>query len=502
MCLNSERDFPQKELTNMKLQKIFCFLLTLFLGFGVLAGCGQEPELTPTDVLPSSTAQEVESVGTSSGENSSVSSSGAASSQPSSWIPIFPVSPSPSSQVESQPQKPISVGFQSIYSEDYTGEDGYGKLWKNHFGKMAEQGILTSFAPMDSDVAVDTLYKDVLAGRKSADVYEVSLAMSHQLAVKRVLADVSASQTLNVKLFNNGGTRSNTIGGKTYGVALPANAQVPMILYNKAFLKQYAPDVDIPALIAGNKWNYETFREMAKQCTLDTNGDKKTDMYAIVSGNPLIQGVLFAGAGDYGVMKQGKITSTLAYEKDGKGKLSLEFAQELFKRDRSWKYYAKEEDQWTYFVNQKAAMTVLSSHEILEKAKGISFDYGIAPIPTQDQATACYGITESRVFVSPKTAQGCLDNIGKWLNAVAKINGNLLAYATRGVEETAATEYGWILNNTHANYSAGSLSDNAVSQVIALVTTSCKCSPERRFNTAHKVVQNEFDVFYAPLYEK
>lgn len=497
------------------LQKMICLSICVAMLLVLFAGCGKEPVSSPTDITPENvvtpldrepvedTTTVVSKVEASNPSSSKLpTSSVAPPSNGSSGGEIikFPVSPKPvtSSTPSKEEPKPISIVFRSIYADQYTGETGMGKLWKDHFGKMAEQGILTSYANLDPDTAVDTIFKEVLAGRASADVYEVSLAISHQLAVKKVLANVLDSKTLNQKAFNNGGTHSNTINGKTYGVALAANGQVSMILYNKELIKRYAPDVDIPALISQNKWNYDTFRDLAKKCTVDTDGDSKKDIYGVTATTQLIQGVLFA-AGGYGVMKQGKITSTLADK--GEGYDALEFAKTLFKTDRSWKYLAKEQDQWAWFSNQKTAMTVISSRGIPAKAKEVSFAYGIAPIPTQDQATACNGVMDAQVFVVPKTKENRLDNIGKWLNGVAKAENSVFINQTYGMHNEAVNTYQRILKNTSAEYSAGAISLEFASRLDAMVTTSGG-NAKKALAAIHLLIQNQLDEFYAPLYEK
>lgn len=495
--------------------KLLCLSLSFAMLLVMFAGCGKEPVSSPTDVTPQSvvtpldreptedtttTVSKVEESKPSSKlPTASVVSPPSSDDSPQVLLPVNPVDKIPSSTPSKEEPKPVNIVFHSIYKEQYTGNTGLGKLWKDHFGKMAEKGILTSYANADPDTVVDTITKDVMAGRASADVFEVSLGLSHQLAVKKVLANVLDSKTLNQKAFNNGGTHSNTINGKTYGVALSANANVMMILYNKELIQQYAPDVDIAALIAQNKWNYDTFRDLAKKCTVDTDGDGKINIYGVTAGTQLIQGVLFAGAGGYGVEQQGKITSTLAEE--GKGYNALEFAKTLFKTDRTWKYFAKEQDQWACFANQNAAILVISSREILAKTKEVPFDYGIAPIPTKDQATACNGVMDAQVFVVPKTKEKRLEDIGKWLNGVAKAENSLLVKQTYGMHSEAVNTYQRILKNTSAEYSAGAISLEIASRLDAIVTASGGHA-KKALAAAHLLIQNQLDEFYAPLYEK
>ncbi len=497
-------------------KRSICLSLSVLMTVCLFAGCEKEPVSSPTDVVVENVVtpldrEPVEDTTTAvSKEESDPSSSkkpvsleNESSNTPSEdevvLLPIDPVDKKPPSTPSKEEPKPINVVFQSVYGEQYTGETGLGKLWKDHFLGMAKKGVVTSFAGIDPDTAVDTITKDVMAGRAPVDVYEVSLTMSHQLAVKRVLANVASSTTLNQKAFNNGGTHSNTINGKTYGVSLSANTDVMMILYNKEYIKQYAPDVDIPTLISQNKWNFDTFGDLAKKCTLDTDGDKKTEIYGVTAGTQLIRGVLFAGAGGYAVERQGKITSTLAYQ--GEGCEAILFAKTLFKQDRTWLYRAKVETQWQTFSAQEAAMIVFSSREIADYAQKVDFEYGIVPIPTKDQETAYYGVMDAQVFVVPKTKENRLDDIGEWLNGVAKAENTMLIKKTYGLHNDAVTMIQWILRNTSAEYSAGAIDAAIVSHVDALVTSAAKTPFPNQIKPLHWELQNQLDTFYAPLYE-
>lgn len=499
------------------MKRNFCKLLCLSLSFAMLlvmfAGCGKEPVSSPTDVTPQSVVTPLDREPT---EDTTTTVSKAEASEPSSklptdsvvsppssddsppvLLPVNPVDKIPSSTPSKEQPKPINIVFHSIYKEQYTGNTGLGKLWKDHFGKMAEQGILTSYANADPDTVVDTITKDVMAGRASADVFEVSLGLSHQLAVKKVLANVLDSKTLNQKAFDNGGTHSNTINGKTYGVALSANANVMMILYNKELVKKYAPDVDISALIAQNKWNYDTFRDLAKKCTVDIDGNGKIDVYAIASNSELIHGSVLANAGGYGVEQQGKITSTLA--KYGKGYNALEFVKSLFKTDRTWKYFGTVENCVKYFSQEQEVMLAVSSRTVLEIAKELPFACGIAPLPTEDQTTAYNAVTNAQVFVIPKTKGNRIGDIGTWLNQVAKAENALFIKQTYGMQNEAAITYQRHLKNTTANYSEGALS----SQIFSMLESGVLAHfHDKTYQVIESQTQNELDEFYAPLYEE
>ncbi len=497
------------------MRKWICLSICVTMLLVLFAGCGKEPVSSPTDVTPESvvTPLDKEAVEDTTTVVSKVEESNPSSKLPTSSVvpppssdnspqvllPVNPVDKKPPSTPSKEESNPIHIVFQSIYSEQYTGETGIGKLWKDHFGKMEQQGIFTSYSDLDEDTAIFRISTAVLSGKIVADVYEVSLGMSHQLAVRKVLANLFDSKTLNQKAFNNGGTHSNTINGKTYGVSLRANTEVPMILYNKEIIKQYAPDVDIPALIAQNKWNWETFRDLAKKCTVDTDGDGRNNVFGVTSGEQLIDGVAFAQVGGYAVKQNGKITSTLDYP--GGVFEAVEFARTLFKIDKTWTYKSEVETMWNVFANQQVGMVLFSAKDVAKYAGKIPFDYGIAPIPTKDQTATQCGITDAKVFVVLGAKENRLDDIGKWLNGVAKAENVLLANQTYGMHGEAVRMYQQLLKNTSAEYSAGAIPSNIASQIHSIATVPHIHSEETVFNSIHSLLQQELDKFYAPLYK-
>lgn len=507
------------------MKKLLCLFLSLALLLGLFAGCGEKSISSPTDVVVESVVPPWEKEAESTEDTATVVSKAeeskpSASQLPTSsiplavppsdgssgeeiiTIPISPVSPLPPSSATTSKEepKPIAITFRSIYKEQYTGETGMGKLWKDHFGKMAEKGILTSFSEIDPDTAVDTIFREVLAGKATTDVYEVSLGLSHQLAVKKVLANVFDSKTLNQKAFDNGGTHSNTINGKTYGASLSANANVMMILYNKDLIKRYAPHMDIPTLVAKNQWNYETFRTLAKKCTVDINGDGKNDRFGIVAGTDFITGFLYAATGGYAVMGKEKIEFAVVGEK---AEVTLSFGKSLFKNDKAWKYYANSEKCAEYFAQGYCGMFAIPSWNIVDITQRLPFEFGLAPFPVpKEKQEKVYGVMDTKVFVVPLTAKSELDDVGVWLNGVAKIDSSLASQVTFQWDRENALMYQTILRGTTAEYSAGATTTMIMSQVHSFVTAACRCTLESKIRSITAVGQHELDEFYAPLYEE
>ncbi len=493
-------------------QKLICLSICVTMLLVLFAGCGQEPVDTPTNVKGQSVvpAETSDASAISSQSSSSVKQDDLVSeempSQPDDSsnpeqtpggdeapVIIDPSIIKPRPEVTEKPD-PVTIRFCSVYADS-----GNNEVWKNGFFKLEREGLITDFSHMNSELAVEHIYKEVLAGREGAQVYEVPLGMSRQLAVKKVLANVLDSKTLNKERYQSNGSFCNTIGGKTYGLTLNANAHVPMLLYNKEFMKQFAPDTDIATLVAENRWNFDTFRTLAKQCTTDTDGDGKPNVYGITGGADWIRGVLVTNAGGYGVMNEGKVLSTISLPQ---GEEALEFCKSLFKVDRSWKYYATPQKSAENFAKGFYGMLSVSSLDVAEIVKGLSFAWGLAPVPASAQQTnSTYCVMDTRVFVIPRTAGARLDDIGNWFNGMAEVNQDLLDQVTCEWDQQTAAMYQNILNNTCVDYATEILSENALFQIDVLVTSSPKTPYPSRLKVANQMVQNELDVFWAPLYD-
>ncbi len=72
--------------------------------------------------------------------------------------------------------------------------------------------------------------------------------------------------------------------GKHYGITFQYQSANPFIIYNKSIL-DWAGQPDILDLVAANQWNWSTFLEVARNCTIDLNGDGIIDQYGLVTYN-------------------------------------------------------------------------------------------------------------------------------------------------------------------------------------------------------------------------
>lgn len=423
--------------------------------------------------------------------------------------PGDPSNPNPVDPVKPDPNKP-SVGIKStiklstIWFDSYNGEDASAKAWKSTLANMeTKQGIKTEFARLDAASATDTIVKDVMAGKVSADVFDVSLAMCRNIARKKAAANIYASKTLNKSLYACGATESVTFGGKAYGVTFASKSVNPMgVIYNKELVKKYAPDVNIEKLYNEKKWTFEAFQALAKKCTIDTDGNGKSDIHGFTSNTNIIGMALTANAGGTALLKNGKVEATMCNDE---GIAALEWCKKMFKDDRSWNYKADINASVEVFANGQAAMFVsyLAFYNTIASKADFSLGFVLMPIgPAQtDYINSVY---DAALYVVPKTNEKRLDDIGNWLNGIANVSGKLLneqikKLAKNGMDTTCQKIYKSLVNNMSAEYSTGAFTSNVSSQVDSSVTSASK-SPAKVMNAIKSLAQKECDDFYGPMY--
>jgi ABC-type glycerol-3-phosphate transport system substrate-binding protein len=311
------------------------------------------------------------------------------------------------------------------------------------------------------------------------------------------------SKTLNFSAVQNGGTQAITFGKKCYGVALNGTSGVVAgIMYNKDLIAKYAPQYDLQKLYKENKWDFDAFREVAKLCTRDTDGDGKVDTYGVTSNTNIIGIMLTSNAGGTALMKNGRVEATMCNDA---GIAALEFCKTLFKTDRSWKYYADIKESVTMFSSGRSAMlaTYLHFYTLVAPAANFKFDFVHAPMGP-DYGKYVDGVYDAGVFVVPKTNEKKLDTLGTWINHLTTISGELLNIdaknlAMNGFSNDAIEIFKWCKNNMQADFSTGAFTSAVASQVDNSVTSASK-SPAKVMNAIKSQAQAELDDFYANLY--
>ncbi|MBR3843999.1 MAG: hypothetical protein IKM39_00655 [Clostridia bacterium] len=201
-------------------------------------------------------------------------------------------------------------------------------------------------------------------------------------------------------------------------------------------------------------------------------------------------------------MKNGRVEATMC---NSNGVRALEFCKELFKTDRSWKYFADIKDSINFFCAGTSAMFASNLHFYTEIATKADFklDYVHTPMGS-DQNKYIDAVYDASLYMVPKTKEKQLDVIGNWINSIASISGKALNNESKkmtmnGLSNDAVNTYKWIMNNVQADYSTGAFSGTISSAVDGSVTTASK-SPAKVMDSIKIQAQKELDDFYANMY--
>ncbi len=406
------------------------------------------------------------------------------------------------------PSAPVAIkstiNLSTIWYDAYNGSDNIAKAWQSTFSNMeTKQGIKTTFTKLDAQSATDTIVKDVMAGKVTSDVFDVSLQMCRNIARKKAAANIYDSKTLDKSKYQCGATESVTFNGKAYGVTFASKSVNPMgVIYNKDLIKKYAPDTDIVKLYNEKKWTFEAFQTLAKKCTHDTDGDNKIDIYGFTSNTNIIGMALTSNAGGTALMKNGRVEATMC---NADGVAALEWCKTLFKTERSWMFKADINACADAFAGGTSAMFVSYLNFFNTIAPKADFQMGFVLMPMGPaQSNYINSVYDASLYVVPKTNEKRLDEIGDWLNGLYKVSGKLLnnqmtKLSKNGMDKTCIDIYKWLVNNMSAEFSTGAFTSNISSQVDSSVTSASK-SPTKVMAGIKDAAQKECDDFYGPLY--
>ena len=400
--------------------------------------------------------------------------------------------------------KKIDIVFTSIWGTNYAASDAAGKAWQETLTNMKnKQGINTTINTIDANAATDTIVKEVMANKSSADVFEVSQVMCRNIAKKGAAANIYDSKTITKSLFQCAATESVTFNGKAYGVTFATKSVNPMgVIYNKDLIKKYAKDYDIVKLYDSKKWNFDNFQEIARACTVDTDGNGKSDIYGFTSNTNVIGMALTSNAGGTALKVNETVEATMCNEA---GIKALEWCKEMFKTDKSWLYKADINQCITEFVGGKAAMFVSYLQFYTTIASQASFPLGFVLMPMgPDQSNYRNGVYDGAYFVVPTTKKARLDDIGLWLNGMTGVsnkllNNNVRNLAMNGFDAKSQEIYKWVVNNMTPEFSSGVFSSAISSEVDSSVTSPAK-SPAKVMAAIKLKAQKECDDYYAEIY--
>ena len=406
-------------------------------------------------------------------------------------IDRFPADPM-IDQIENQ-----EIYLQSVWAEEYTTPSSlyYGKLQQ----MQAQYGTVTRVEAIDHSTATDTIVKNVLAGTPQADVVEVSLVMARN--IYRAGGSLNLMDApLRRQLRENGSTKSVTINNHMAGVSLNTSQNILGVVYNKDLIARYAPDVDIPSLVANKQWNFDTFRSLSASLITDTDGNGKTDIYGFTSNTNVSGMACSANVGGTALLKNGRVEASFCSQA---GVDALEWCKAMFKTDKSWLYKADINDCINQFVNGKAGMFLSYARFVPQIAEAADFEIGFAPMPMgPQQSNYINAVYDTRVYVIPKNSAASVNKVCAFLEQMMPLEDEVLAnvqqeWTALGLDEQSIQNYKNLAKNSSAEFSSGVFSSAVTSEFDVYLSGT----PTKNWETIRAKAQKEADDYYAPFYE-
>ncbi|WP_309119838.1 extracellular solute-binding protein [Paenibacillus sp.] len=203
--------------------------------------------------------------------------------------------------------------------------------------------------------------------------------------LKKIVQPIDPYVDVSDSLWNGAVTNTFTFGGKPYAVGTSA---APIVMYyNKTLFENNG--VKTPSeYYAEGSWNWETFRQVAMELTMDTDGDGKNDQFGFGwwdAGYPLY--VASNGKTIMSFNEDGSITTN--YETENV-KEAMQFAQDALLKDK----FIDAEKEGDYFIgefkNGKLAMTAEYGFAGFNVFKS-DYEIDFVPVPTGPKGTTDAG---------------------------------------------------------------------------------------------------------------
>lgn len=236
-----------------------------------------------------------------------------------------------------------------------------------------------------------------LSGESVADIVPLDLYFAIPAVNQGLLMPVDEFFNFDDPKWPVGMKKHGMINGKMYGFTTSIS-NASGIYYNKTlFEREGLPDPH--DLIAQDKWNWETFLDIAKKATKDTDGDGVIDQYGITNiATNLARILVYSNGAELITQKDGKYVFN--YD-DPKVLEALQFFHDLFhvhkvvapNKHESFDDY---NDSQTLFNSGKAAMVTGEVWEG-ETRTNMTDEQGFVPFPKGPQATQWQGSIENYV---------------------------------------------------------------------------------------------------------
>jgi ABC-type glycerol-3-phosphate transport system substrate-binding protein len=216
------------------------------------------------------------------------------------------------------------------------------------------------------------------------------------------------------------------LNGKTYELNID-NSSMPtdIIYFNKTLFKKYG--IPMPYdMVKNNTWNWDNFRKIAKQATIDTNSDGEPDIWGISNAGFIDRTLGYFYANKTSITKLDANNKISVNITDSAYVETLEFLRTMAQVDKSMQPYDKT-PAWDQggkdFKASKVAMTPYMNKSMVIK-DGFTEEFGVVPFPMGPRAT-------------------------NYTGGLSEICGYSIAGKIDNAKEKATVVFDWLANNPY-----------------------------------------------------
>lgn len=210
-----------------------------------------------------------------------------------------------------------------------------------------------------------------------------------------------------------------TQGSATYGMRADATEPRGGVLFNKRLFEEAGIDPELPYdLQAKNEWTWDTFEDICKQLTRDTDNDGANDCWAMTSFKGDLMNAAIASNG------------AQLIDIDDNGKFYLASNSDKFMEAYDWIGYMRQNyempslegedgDNWDYaygaFERAEAAMIVCEEYMVGTYNETMADDFGFVMFPRGPKVDELTGYSRDNIYAIPS----CYDADRTWKIAFA-----------------------------------------------------------------------------------
>lgn len=386
-CSNSRKEKEEKEMR--RFQKLAAGVMAAVMTVS-LAACGKETSGdTPTGTTPD---PKVTSGVTPEGETKDPTATPSPTPDP-----VEELGYDPNLDLEEYEYVIACFYGKDVWHPD-EGQSEIGDLMLERYREIEEQNnCKITFVDCTTDEFIDAINTSAATGQKFADQVHVNMDMYGRLSRAGYIVPVDELPYINIEdekwneyYFDVTRGLDNKIYGLDF-LSWPNRKPYPdqCVFFNKTLVKELGLP-DPYELYDKGEWTWETFRQLLKDATRDTDGDGTIDIYGITCvGNLLEFAALFSnGVHTYDII-DGKYQFNMANDAAYR---ALNYTSDIRNVDKTFQSFPPDSHWGLPLDTFKAHGTVFFMRDVIyfQDVKDNDHEFGMLPFPKGPDLTGDY----------------------------------------------------------------------------------------------------------------